>query len=496
MWVALLAKLRPSRYMFASRQTTGLVLRCRIHLILAVFAVVPAQAQAQAQTISVLVNDLYTKAGLAGATVTLSQEDRELVRVSNANGRASFLVTVVGVETGPDGGFRLQSPFPNPSRGVSNIPMFLDRAGMLSVQVVDVLGRSVLSRVVDSSTGAQTLRVVLGGVAPGTYFVRISQNGAILGTSPVLLAESTPGPARVSLIGGRGPEIAQKTSGDLNAYELSVTLPGYMSRSFLVHAVASPNIVAWMTHSIINSVGMEMVRIPPGTFQMGAESGFSDDEQPAHEVTLTADFWIGRYEVTQFEYSAVTGESPSANTREQPLPVETVPWFDAVAFANGLSAREGLPSCYDPSGNVIGGDIYACRGYRLPTEAEWEYMARAGTDTIYFFGNDPARHGEYAWISRNSQSRTRLVGSRRANPWGLHDVYGNVYEWTHDWYDASYYSNSPQSNPPGPATGTVKSLRGGSWRQDFDHAESASREGFHPTTRRSSVGFRLARTTR
>ena len=187
------------------------------------------------------------------------------------------------------------------------------------------------------------------------------------------------------------------------------------------------------------------VEIPAGTFEMGSDNGDSD-ERPVHTVTLTRDFYMSKYETTQAQYEAVTAPNPSPLTGDNNRPVEEVSWFDAIRFANALSAREGLNPCYDNDGNVLGGaggNPYQCEGYRLPTEAEWEYACRAGTTTDYYFGDDTSQVGDYAWYIFNSGSTTHPVGQKQPNAWGLYDMHGNVWEWVYDWYGSSYYSDSP-----------------------------------------------------
>ena len=131
--------------------------------------------------------------------------------------------------------------------------------------------------------------------------------------------------------------------------------------------------------------------------------------------------------------------------------------------------------------------------YRLPSEAEWEYAARAGTDTEYFFGNDSHRLKEYAWYVENSKAKTNQVGTLKPNSWGLYDMYGNVWEWCSDWYDAAYYSKSPSENPPGPNSGSSRVLRGGSWGSIVRICRSAHRHAAAPESHDDSFGFRLVK---
>ena len=222
---------------------------------------------------------------------------------------------------------------------------------------------------------------------------------------------------------------------------------------------------------------------------MGFESG--------HRVTLTRDFYMSAYEVTQGQYEAVTGANPSHFTGNDNRPVEMVTWFDAIHFANALSKREGFASCYDDTGAVIGGaggDPYGCEGYRLPTEAEWEYAARAGSTTKYSFGNDASQLGDYAWFYENLGRTTHAVGQKKLNAWGLYDMHGNVWEWVQDWY--SSVSGRSSVDPSGPASGSYRVIRGGSWISSAVHARSAIRSYSVPVVRNFDRGFRLVRTAR
>jgi formylglycine-generating enzyme required for sulfatase activity len=268
--------------------------------------------------------------------------------------------------------------------------------------------------------------------------------------------------------------------------------------------------------------GYTMVALAPGSFDMGCTPGqgsvCDDDEKVVHRVELTAPLWIGETEVTQGLYRAVTGKSPSGfSTCGDDCPVEQVTWCDAVAFANALSVAERLRPAYTvPSGFVVGMSEDACNaaspkvawdrmadGYRLPTEAEWEYAARAGQDLPYSGGAEVgavAWYGPYTWngsevvtgTGGNSGEKTHQVATRRANAWGLHDMSGNVWEWTADWY-ASTYTAGTAKNPPGPGAGDQRVYRGGGFALDAAWVRVALRFGDTPGYSVLFLGFRLAR---
>jgi len=248
----------------------------------------------------------------------------------------------------------------------------------------------------------------------------------------------------------------------------------------------------------VSEIEMAFVLIKAGTFEMGEISACCPDERPIHSITLTRDFFIGKYEVTQGEYEALMDNNPSWIKDSDRHPVENVTWINAIKLANALSEQDEYQPCYDASGNVIdgGGNVYRCEGYRLPTEAEWEYATRAGTKTKWSHGNDKGHLRAYAVIG--GQGGTLPVGSLKPNPWGLYDVHGNVWEWVNDWYAESYYSRSPSVDPQGSETGTERVARGGSWTGGND-VRSAARASFNPWSLPPdgiprNYGFRLART--
>ncbi len=239
-------------------------------------------------------------------------------------------------------------------------------------------------------------------------------------------------------------------------------------------------------------VKIELVWIPPGEFMMGSpddEQGRRDNEGPSHSVTISKGFWMGKYEVTQEQYRRVRGETPS-EFKGNRNPVEKVSWNDAKALCEALTAQMG-------------------KAVRLPTEAEWEYACRAGSTTAYWFGDDMTQlhrcanyrdktsdlpggtqgHSETDLVNADGHKTTAPVGSLRANPWGLHDMHGNVYEWCEDWYGE--YSERSVTDPRGPLVGRYRTVRGGAWDTSFPHCRAANRSYNHPGYSNDAIGFRV-----
>ncbi len=222
---------------------------------------------------------------------------------------------------------------------------------------------------------------------------------------------------------------------------------------------------------IMNSIGMTLIRIEPGTFIMGKGNN-------AHEVRLTKPFYLGVYEVTQDQYQRIMGKNPSA-FKGAVNPVEEVSWNDAMEFCRKLSD--------------LSDERKAGREYRLPTEAEREYACRAGTTTEFYFGDDETKLAEYGWFDRNSDRKPHPVGLKKPNAWGLYDMHGNVWEWCADWHGD--YSKVAVTDPVGPATGSARVLRGGSWYYEGERCRSTHRGWDSPSARNGGNGFRVAMIT-
>ncbi len=242
--------------------------------------------------------------------------------------------------------------------------------------------------------------------------------------------------------------------------------------------------------------GYRMALLPAGTAQLGCTAGqggrCADDERPARAVTRSRALWVGETEVTQALWERVLHVNPAGFAGCARCPVEGLSWTDAAAFADALSAFDGLPPCYRISGEEVAWpEGLACLGYRLPTEAEWEAAARAGGDQR-FAGGDAAL--AVAWIEGNSAQRTHPVGQKRPNALGLVDMSGGVWEWVWDWYGPYPADGAPEVDPLGPATGQTRVRRGGAWLTSADFARVSARFYFTPETASDIVGLRLVRT--
>jgi formylglycine-generating enzyme required for sulfatase activity len=218
---------------------------------------------------------------------------------------------------------------------------------------------------------------------------------------------------------------------------------------------------------------MDFVSVPSGLFAMGSDDDLADAqeyEKPLHGVILSRPFRLSKYPVTQSIFESVMGYNPS-QFKGGLRPVENVTWNEAQTFIQKLGASAG-------------------ENFRLPTEAEWEYAARAGTESPYYFGDDESSLGAYAWYSVTSGGRTQNVGMKIPNTWGLYDMLGNVWEWVSNWYDD--YDERQATNPAGPPAGSNKVIRGGAWGSTARLCRCAVRSVKNPLERSPLIGFRLA----
>jgi formylglycine-generating enzyme required for sulfatase activity len=234
------------------------------------------------------------------------------------------------------------------------------------------------------------------------------------------------------------------------------------------------------TETGVTGVSFDMVAVAGGTFTMGAAAGDTEadsDEKPAHEVTLS-DFYIGRFEVTQALWLAVTGSWPGTAPSSgyglgDNYPAYYVSWNDIQTFITALNQQTG-------------------KNYRLPTEAEWEYAARGGAQSEGYRYSGSNTLGDVAWYSSNSGYRAHAVGTKAGNELGIFDMSGNVWEWCSDWYSSSYYTSVAQTNPAGPVNGSFRVRRGGSWGGNAAACRVSYRNSYTPGYRNYNLGFRLA----
>jgi len=320
------------------------------------------------------------------------------------------------------------------------------------------------------------------------------------------------------------PKVGKSTGTITVKYNGSTTAPSEVNTytvTFDVAATTNYNAVNGLSAGILTIYKkIEMILIPAGSFQMGnpdTSMEYTGNERPVHTVTLSS-FYMGKYEVTQEQWAAIMGSNPSYFTDspatgevQSKRPVERVSWYDTFVFCNKLSMKEGLSPAYRISGSTdpaVWGTVptssnstwdaveivAGSNGYRLPTEAQWEYAARGGNGSPGNYTYSGSNNvDDVAWYWGNSGEKTHEVGKKAPNGLGLYDMSGNVYEWCWDWFDDYYYSSSPANDPRGAAAGSLRVLRGGCRHHNASLARSSFRYNQDPPVRYDGIGFRLIR---
>ncbi len=323
-------------------------------------------------------------------------------------------------------------------------------------------------------------------------------------TMPKTVATPTFTPAAGIYLVGKSVGIRTSTSGATIRYTTDGSTPTktygtVYSSPVLVTSTKTLKAIAYKTSWLDSAVatadyeitGVEMIEVEGGTFQMGAASPTWSSTLPVHSVTVSS-FSMSTYEITQGQYEELMGSNPSHFSYLAGyalLPAENITWYNAVSFCNTLSTREGKAPVYTIDGTSVTADM-SKNGYRLPTEAEWEYAARGGRYSNYFnfAGSDTV--GDVAWYSSNANGQTHTIGEKDPNELGIHDMSGNVWEWCQDW--SAVYGTGTDEDPSGPSTGSERILRGGS----FEHAAEAQytarcRHQTPPTNVHNGIGFRV-----
>jgi len=260
--------------------------------------------------------------------------------------------------------------------------------------------------------------------------------------------------------------------------------PGLASGTISIVANGDTSNSVYLTISELPDI--EEITVRGSQFMMGADNGPAD-EKPLHEVFISKDLFVSRFEVDQRLWRLVMEGNPSI-IKSDDLPVHNVSWMDAVEFCNRLSEIQGLITCYIVTGESVAWNEDA-NGYRLPTEAEWEYTCRSGTTQDF---GESMLPDDYSWYNLNSGLNPHPSGKKEPNPSGIYDMHGNIREWCWDYYDSNYYSVSQSTDPSGPATGEFRITRGGSYSDGKNYIRASAR--FAPDSLISDCGLRLFRT--
>lgn len=442
------------------------------------------------------------------ATVTFTDESNPNNIFSNstdAQGKYTInLSGTTGIDAFTPSAFSLGQNFPNPFNPTTTIPFTLDSPGHVELAIYNIMGQRV-STVIDGFFSAGSHTVTWNGMderrnhaGAGIYLYRLCA-GQQVETKKMLLLDGGGVSERAKSFTNFGAQHVRKYSSN-TTYTVTITRIGiipYEKTGFTITDGQTMDFTVSFLAGTTIVEGLTLVTIPSGKFSMGS-TGAAEDEQPIHGVTL-AKFEMSVTEITQSQYKKVIGATPSYFTGDENLPVEQVSWWDAIKFCNALSVKAGFGTCYDESSGYCD---FSKNGFRLPTEAEWEYACRAGSISAYYWGDssDETTMKQYCWYEKNAydghwttphalRGGSQPVGLKLPNALGIYDMHGNVWEWCYDW--KGEYPYFDEIDPTGDESGSYRVVRGGSWG-DYDYdCRSSNRNKAGPNVKSSYIGFRV-----
>ena len=443
---------------------------------------------------------------VSGALVTFTDESNTNNKFSDstdAQGKYTINISdATGVDASTPSAFSLGQNYPNPFNPTTTIPFTLYSSVHVGLVIYNIMGQRVTT-VIDDFLNPGEHFVTWNGmdeqgkhVSAGIYLYQL-QAGRHVETKKMLLLDGGGGSNVAKPSMNSGTQIIAKKAAE-TTYTITIAYSEviiYEKTGVTITDGQTMDLVGTLTGVHIVIQGITFVYIPSGTFRMGDIQGIGSlYETPVHTVTLSS-FEMSIYEITQGQYQSVVGTNPSTIKSGDNYPVEQVSWYEAVRFCNKLSDAAGLERCYNDS-------TWACdfskNGFRLPTEAEWEYSCKAGTETNFYNGNEinvlddwktSSDLDKAGWYLANSGGMTHPVGEKEKNDFGLYDMHGNVWELCNDW-DGDYTSDS-QTNPTGVSSGSYRVVRGGSYKRTALSCRSAYRYYSSPSDKYH--GFRIVR---